>query len=370
MKVPYINLAAQYRAERDTLLPVIEGVLEGGRYVQGDIPFQLEERLGRYLGTPHIVTVRSCTDALIMSLRDTGVGPGDEVITVPNSYFATAEAIAAVGARPVFVDVGEDLNMAVDRLADVVTSRTKAVIPVHLTGRMADMDRINAFAQDAGLTVIEDAAQSFGARKGGVMAGTAGRYGCFSAHPLKPLNAVGDAGFIVVPDEESYGRMLRYRSHGQLNRNEFVEWGINCRLDVLQCAVLMERLKFADAYTERRRRIADIYRENISAGDVMLPTCRPDEFNIFHTFTILAENRDGLQKYLQDRGIGSAIHYPIPIHLQKATASLGYAAGDFPMAEKQSAMGLSLPIHPFLDDEQVLSVCNAINAFYGVQRAG
>jgi dTDP-4-amino-4,6-dideoxygalactose transaminase len=293
-----------------------------------------------------------------------GIGPGDEVITVPNSFVATAAAIVLLGARPVFVDVGADMNIDPTLIERVVTSRTRAIMPVHLTGRMADMDAIGEIARRRNLLVVEDAAQSFGARFRGKMVGHWGQVACCSAHPLKNLNAAGDAGFLLTNDEDMAARIRRWRSHGLINRNESVEWGRNARMDVLQATILLDRLKRLENLNERRRRNAALYRQLLKSPKVIVPQCRENEYNIFHTFIVQVERRDELKEYLQINGVDTVIHYPIPIHQQRAAAELGYKAGDFPVTERQSLSILSLPIHPYLKPGDIEYISGLIDRFY------
>jgi dTDP-4-amino-4,6-dideoxygalactose transaminase len=292
------------------------------------------------------------------------IGPGDEVITAPNSFIASAAAIVQVGARPVFVDVLDDQNLDPDGIEAAIGPRTRAVMPVHLTGRVAAMDRICAIARRHGLAVVEDAAQSMGSRLCGRASGTFGDAGCFSAHPLKNLNAVGDAGFLITDDAAVARRVRLLRNHGLADRDTVTEWGVVSRLDTLQAAVLMHRLERLPSIVARRRRSARLYQSLLDAGHVFCPPCRPQEFNSFHTFVVQVDCRDGLQAYLADQGIGTAIHYPVPIHQQPAAVELGYRRGDFPVAEWQAGRIVSLPVHQSLDPGDIAYVAETINAFY------
>jgi dTDP-4-amino-4,6-dideoxygalactose transaminase len=362
--VPYVDIAAQFAEERERLLPLVERVLAAGHYVGGAEVEALEAAIARDCGVAHCVGVASGTDALVLSLRALGIGRGAEVITAPNSFIATAAAIVQAGARPVFADVLDDQNLDPDRIEAAITPATAAVMPVHLTGRVAAMDRICAVARRHGLAVVEDAAQSMGSRYGGRSSGTWGDVGCFSAHPLKNLNALGDAGFLVTEDADLARRVRRLRNHGLVDRNKVAEWGVVSRLDTLQAAVLLHRLERLPAIVARRRGNAELYRALLDREHVFWPPCRPEEFNTFHTFVVQVEARDALQARLADQGIGTAIHYPVPIHLQPAAAELGYRRGDFPVAERQAGRILSLPVHQSLHPDDIAHVAATINSFY------
>lgn len=368
--IPYVDLAAQYNAERALIHECVDEVFSAGRFVGGPRIFELEAALAQYVGAQEAVALSSGTDALMLALHVAGVGPGDEVITAPNSFVASAAAIVHVGARPVFVDVREDMNIDPDLVEAAITPRTKAILPVHLTGRICAMDDLQQIAGRRQLTLIEDAAQAFGARFHGRAAGTLGLLGCFSAHPLKNFNAAGDAGFITTDDAELAARVRRLRSHGQINRDQISEWGVNARMDVLQAVLMLRRLPLVAAITEARRRNAMLYQEGLAARpEIILPTCRPHEFNVFHTFIVQTPRRDALQNFLHRRGVGTAIHYPIPIHLQPPGRALGYGPGSFPVAERQAATILSLPIHQHLAPDDIANVIDSVHAFFSTQGA-
>ena len=367
--VPYVNLPAQFADEREEILAAVTGVLERGDFIGGAAVDELETALARYHGVSDAVCLNSGTDALILSLRVLGIGPGDEVITPTNSFVASTACVVAVGARPVLVDVLPDQNVDPEAVRRAVTSRTKAIMPVHLTGRIADMDALGAIARDHGLAIIEDAAQAIGSRYHDRLAGTLGDIGCFSAHPLKNLNACGDAGFMLTDRPELAARARLLRNHGLADRNTVTEWGAVARLDTLKAAVLLVRLRKLDAVIERRRKNAALYRQHLADVPVFIPPDRNHEFNTFHTFVVQGDRRDDLQQWLKDRGIGSAIHYPIPIHLQPAAKDLGYKLGDFPVAEEQAGRILTLPVNQFLTDDEVARVADAVGEFYGARPA-
>lgn len=362
--IPYVDLAAQFAAERDVLGPAILDALADGQWIGGAAIERFEQQVCAYTGAAHTIAVASGTDALVLSLRAMDIGPGDEVITPPNSFVASTAAITMVGATPVFADVLPDQNIDPDAVVRAIGSRTRAIMPVHLTGRVAAMDAIVDIAAERGLRVIEDAAQAFGSRFAGRHAGRMGDVGCFSAHPLKNLNAMGDAGFMITDDDELAARLRRLRNNGLADRNTVVEWGTVSRLDTVQAVVLSHRLAHIDGVIAARRRNAARYRTLLDAGRVFSPPCEPDQFNSFHTFVVQVDRRDQLQQFLASRGIGSSIHYPVPIHLQPAARALGYRAGDFPVAESQASRILSLPIHQFLRGADLERVAATIAEFH------
>jgi dTDP-4-amino-4,6-dideoxygalactose transaminase len=364
-QVPYVALGQQFAAEAEALLQRLQHTLASGQWVAGPEVAELEARLAERLGARECIAVGSGTDALILSLRALGIGPGDEVITAPNSFIATASAIVHVGATPVFADVLPDQNIDPARVEAAVTAKTRAIIPVHLTGRTAYMPELLEIAGRHKLRVVEDAAQAIDARLNGKAAGTFGDLGCFSCHPLKNLNAAGDAGFILADDVELAQRLRRLRSNGLVDRETALEWGVVSRLDSVQAAVLLERLSALDGVTQARRRNAHAYRELLAGvPQVFAPPCRTEELNVFHTFVIQVDRRDELQEFLRARGIGTAIHYKIPIHLQPAARALGYAPGAFPVAERQAERILSLPVNQFLNQADLEYVAAAIREFF------
>lgn len=362
--IPYVDLAAQYAAERDVLERLVGSALSEGQWVGGAQVEQFERKVCARLNAAHTVAVASGTDALILGMKALGIGPGDEVITPPNSFVASTAAIVHVGARPVFADVLPDQTIDPDAVARVIGRRTKAIMPVHLTGRMARMDEIGVLARRHGLFVIEDAAQAFGSMLGQRFAGTVGDIGCFSAHPLKNLNAMGDAGFVVAADGQVAERLRRLRNNGLVDRNTVAEWGTVSRLDTLQAVILSHRLDRLDDVVAARRANAERYRSQLDASHVFHPACEPGQFNTFHTFVVQVDRRDELQRWLANRGIGTSIHYPIPIHLQPAARELGHRPGDFPVAERQATHILSLPIHPFLHADDIDRVVSSIHGFF------
>lgn len=365
MEVKYVDLAAQFEEERHGLMPIVEHVLASGQYVMGEAVDLLEQEVAAYLGVKEVVALNSGTDALILGLKCLGIGPCDEVITPPNSFIASTGAIVHLGATPVFCDVREDQNIDPDQIERLITPRTKALMPVHLTGRVCDMDAIMGLARKHGLKLIEDAAQSMGSTWKGQKSGTFGDVGCFSCHPLKNLNACGDGGLMSTNDSAIAERARRLRTHGLIDRNTAPEFGIVSRMDIIQAEILRWRLKHTliPAY-ERRRRNVELYRKLLDPKHVFISPDRNEEFSTYVLFVVQVDRRDALQKHLKDRGIGTAIHYPTPIHLQPAAKPYGYKKGDFPMVDRQSDRILSLPHHPYVSEEQIRYVCETINGFY------
>ncbi len=363
--VPYVRIAAQHAPLRPALLEAVGRVLDHGQFVLGPEVEAFEKAFAGRIGVPYAVGVNSGTDALLLALRALGIGPGDEVVTVPNTFVATVSAIRLSGATPVLVDVAGDGNLDADRLAQALGPRTRAVIPVHLTGRPARVDAIRALTDSRGIRVIEDAAQAVGARLAGRPVGGLGDAGCFSLHPLKTLNACGDGGVITVRDAELARRLRMLRNIGLETRDNAAAWSGNSRLDTLQAALLLVKLGHLDAWTEARRRHAARYRERLrGVPQVRLPPEDGADYSVYHTFVIRVPRRDALKRDLEDHGIGTAVHYPVPVHLQAAGRELGYAEGSFPEAERQAATMLSLPIHQDLSPDDVDYVADRIRAFY------
>lgn len=363
-EVPYVDFAAQYAAERDDIHQVVSEVFGAGDFVGGPAVAKLEASVADYLGIEHVVALNSGTDALALALRGLGIGWGDEVITPPNSFVASTAAVVQVGATPVFADVLDDQNIDPAKVEAAITERTRAIMPVHLTGRIARLDEIMALAAAHDLKVVEDAAQAFGSRLDGRLAGTIGDVGCFSTHPLKNLNAAGDGGLLVTDDGEVAAQVRLWRNHGLKDRNTVAEWGSVSRMDGLQAALLTMRLGKLGQVIDKRRALAARYRDRLDPAHVFIPEDGNDNFATYHTFVVQVDRRDELQAHLAANGIGSAIHYPVPIHLQPAARELGHAAGDFPATERQAGRILSLPIHQFLTEADVDHVCDTIHRFF------
>jgi dTDP-4-amino-4,6-dideoxygalactose transaminase len=326
-------------------------------------------RFATYTGSAHGIGVASGSDALLLALMALGVKAGDEVVTVPFTFFATAGAISRLGAKPVFIDIRpDDFNMDPALLERAITKRTKAIIPVHLFGQCADMDAINAIARRHNIGVIEDACQAIGARQKGRHAGVLGDVACFSFFPSKNLGGFGDAGMVTTNDKALAESIAMLRVHGSRVRYVHEAIGINSRLDALQAAVLLVKLKHLDQWAEGRRRNAARYVQLFSeaklADRLTLPAVGPDNFHVFNQFTIRVQKRDELRSYLKDQGVGSEVYYPLPLHLQNCYRDLGYQKGAFPQSERAAEEVLSLPIYAELSDEQLQYVVQTIASFY------
>ena len=361
--IPYIDLRRQHLPIRDEILSAIGRVIDHAGFILGEEVEQFEKEIAGYCGTKYAVGVNSGTDALFLSLKAYGIGQGDEVITVPNSFLATTSVIVAAGARPVFVDVADDMNINPELIEEKLTTNTRAIMPVHLTGRPVDMGPIVEIAMAHNLVVIEDAAQAIGAEYKGRKVGSLGDAGCFSLHPLKTLNACGDGGVITTNNESLCRTLIQLRNIGLKNRNESDIWGYNSRLDTLQAAILLVKLKYLDLWIEQRRSNAEYYIEHLS-DVVTTPVDRDSDRSAFHTFIIRTKKRDELQEYLERNGIGTRVHYPIPIHLQAAAQSLGYKKGDFPVCERQAQTILSLPIYQGLTEAELAYIVDRIKSFF------
>lgn len=359
--IPLMDLAGEYNLIKDEINKAIEEVLAGGNYVLGASVALFEEEMAAYCNVSCGVGVASGTDALVLSLLACGVGRGDEVITTPFTFFATAEAVARVGATPVFVDIDpKTFNLDVKLLEQRVTARTAAVIPVHLFGQMADMGPVLAVARKYGLAVIEDACQAVGARQRGRPAGSFGHAGCFSFFPTKNLGGYGDGGMVVTSDRQLADKIKKLRVHGSEKKYYHSQIGFNSRLDELQAAVLRVKLRHLKAWNKKRAENAGIYDRRFKTGKIICPYVRPYNSHTYHLYTIRSAYRRQICKGLAARGISYGIYYPLPLHLQEALAYLGYSEGDFPEAEKASREVLSLPVHPCLSPEQVDQVAGAV----------
>jgi dTDP-4-amino-4,6-dideoxygalactose transaminase len=362
-KISYVNLNAQWLSERDELLPIIDTVLASGQYIGGTLVEEFERKASELCQTKHCIALNSGTDALVFGLAALGVRPGDEVITPPNSFIASTAAIAHIGAKPVFVDVLPDQNIDPEKIEAAITARTKAIMPVHLSGRMAKMDTILAIANRYDIPIIEDAAQAIGSKYQNRPSGQWGKVGCFSTHPLKNLNACGDGGFLVTNDDAVAAEVKRIRNHGLRDRNTADRFGFVSRMDALQAAILNFRIEKLNQVTEKRQKNAALYRELLDSSKVYIPAEHLDEFNTYHTFVIQVDQRDQLRKILEENGIETSIHYPVPIHLQPASKKYGHRIGDFPITEAQSNKILTLPIHQYLNADDIVAIAKQVNCF-------
>ena len=364
VQVPYAAPALQMRRIKEQILAAIERVLEHGNYILGPEVQEFETQFAGYCGTRYAVGVSSGTSALVLGLQALGIGPGDEVITAPNSFVASASCAALVGAKPTFVDVRRpDMNLDPDRVEAAITPRTRAIIAVHLTGHPADMDRILEIGRAHRIPVIEDAAQAVGTVYHGRRTGSMGLLGCFSMHPLKNLHAYGDAGAITTNDEELYRRLLKARNHGLRDRENVEFWSPNARLDTLHAAVLSVQLKCLDRWIMERRAIAAEY--CAALGDVVqVPEEAPGCMHTYQTFMIKAEQRPGLLAHLQRKGIDAKVHYPTLLHTQEAAKALGYRPDAFPVARWLADRIVSLPLSAELTPEQRTAVTAGVRSFY------
>jgi dTDP-4-amino-4,6-dideoxygalactose transaminase len=362
-KIPYVNLQKQWLEERDELLPLIDKLLESAQFIGGSELDTFEKNIAKFCEAKFACGLNSGTDALMLALSLSGIRKGDEVITPPNSFIASTAAIVHIGAKPVFVDVLPDQNIDPSKIEAAITKKTKAIMPVHLTGRMCDMDPIIEIAEKFNLKIIEDAAQSVGSKYKDRLSGSIGDVGCFSTHPLKNLNACGDGGFLITNDESLYNYSKSYRNHGMTNRNIVDHFGSVTRMDNLQATILNYRLDKLDKVIKKRRMNAKLYLDGISNNNIFIPEEKTSEYNTYHTFVIQTKYRDELRNYLSKNNIDTAIHYPFPIHLQPAAKNLGYKLGDFPVTEKQSKEILTLPINQYLEKNELERIIGLINNF-------
>lgn len=365
-KVPFIDLVQRYAEERDEILKCVDRVLSKGHLVLTEELTEFEDQVCAYTGAKHCLGLNSGTDALMIGLWAAGIGRGDEVITTPVSFVATVGSIVHVGATPVFADVKDDQTIDPAEIEKKITPRTKAIMPVHWVGRVADMEAIQAIAKKHNLKVIEDAAQSMGAYFNGKHGGTFGDVGAVSAHPLKNLNALGDGGLLLTNDDEIAEKARLYRNHGQAGRDNTVIFGVNSRLDVLNAEVLKFRLTRLKTVIAKRKENADLYRKLIKPGHVYIPPEQPNEVVSYVMFITQADDRDRLQKYLADAGVQTLVYYGTALHLHKASEKLGYRRGDLPKAERQCDRVLALPHMQYLSADQIGYVADLVNKFYGV----
>jgi len=357
--IPLLDLNAQYASIRDEVREAVDRVLDSQRFILGPEVEAFEREIAEYCGCAHAIGVSSGTDALLVTLMALDIKAGDEVITPAYSFFATAGAIARLGATPVFVDIDANtFNIDAARMESRITERTKAILAVHLYGQLADMDEIRHFAAHHGIPVIEDAAQAIGAERNGQRAGAIGDAGCLSFFPSKNLGGAGDGGMVTTNDPELAERVRMLRNHGFRTRYDNELLGGNFRLDAIQAAVLRVKLRHLDAWTDARRRNAAQYREQLPGG-VVLPAERPGK-HTYNQFVIRHPRRDALMQHLKNEGIGCEIYYPIPLHLQRCFESLKYEPGNFPVSEQAAKETLALPIYPELTPEMIQRVCAAI----------
>ena len=375
LDIPFVNLKDAFKRHETTYLNAFLEVGRSGHYVLGEKVKTLESKLSGRCGVPYAVTVGNGTDAIALVLRSLGIGPGHEVISVPNTFIGTIGAIKQIGAIPKLVDVGEDYNLDPRQLDKAYTPATKAVIPVHLTGNPCAMRDIMEWANARGVSVVEDAAQAFGALYRGQPVGSIGQAGTFSLHPLKILHGFGDGGFITTHSKTLFDTLKTLRNHGLIHRDEAKNWGVNSRMDELQAALILVQLDHFDEVVSEYRRIADFYTKHLPLGpdlsvdskspvDLKLPQWHAEDFPVFHNYIVRTSQRHSLMTYLESRGIETKIHYPTPIHKMACAQSLNYSIGSFPNAEKQSGEILSLPIYPGLTEQQLCRICEEIKSFF------
>ena len=363
--VKYVDLPRQANVE-NIVSDIKELLLKTGQFTLGPPVKEFESRFAQLCKTKYAIGVNSGTDALFLAMKALNIGSGDEVITAPNSFIATAGAIANAGARPVFVDVNDEYNMDVNLIEKAITPNTKAIMPVHLTGNPADMPKIMEIASSYNLYVIEDACQAVSASINGQPVGSFGIAGCFSFHPLKNLNMWGDGGIITTDSKELFDKLVLLRNHGMKNRDEVELFAYNSRLDTIQAIVGNQLLNVLDAITDTRIRNAKKYDDALSdmTDYITIPPRKSNVKQVYHTYVIQAKKRDKLLAYLAEKGIETKVHYPIPIHLQPASRYLGYKEGDFPVCEAQAKSIITLPVHQHLTENEITYVIDSIRRFY------
>ena len=369
MKIPLVDLKAHYLSIKTEIDEAIQRVIDNTAFIMGEEVKGFEEEFARYCNVKYAIGTSSGTTALHLALITCGVGAGDEVITVPNTFIATAEVISQCGAKVVFVDIDEkSYNLDPETLEAAITQKTKAILPVHLYGQPANLTPIIDIAKEHNLKVIEDAAQAHGAEYNGQKVGGIGDVGCFSFYPAKNLGAFGDAGMLVTNNDEIAKKVDMLRNHGRFTKYEHLVEGYNYRLDALQAAILGAKLRHLDKWTDKRRYNANLYNELLQDANVITPKEMDYAKHVYHLYVIRATKRDELQNWLESNGISTGIHYPIPLHLQKAYEYLGHQVGDFPAAEKCANEILSLPMYPELKEEQIERIVKAIKRYIEEQK--
>ena len=365
LKIPFLDLQAQYETIKNEIDLAVSEVIQSGNFIMGPNLKHFEDEMASYLGVKHAIGVANGTDALVLSLDALGIKTGDEVITTPFTFFATAESISRVGAVPVFADIDpKTFNIDPDQVEKKISRKTKTIIPVHIFGQSANMDAMMQMAEKHDLYIIEDACQAIGAQYKGKKAGTIGNTGCFSFFPTKNLGGYGDGGMVVTNDDEVAEKIKLLRVHGSNKKYYHSIVGYNSRLDEIQAAILRVKLKYIDAWNSARREKANLYNKLLKDTPIATPYEVPGSYHVYHLYTILAPERDELQKYLQEKGILTGVYYPLPLHLQEVYKYLGYKKGDLPVAESISEKALSLPLYPEISEEQIEHVVSEIIEFY------
>lgn len=361
MKIDFANLQKDYQLHKEEIDTAIHNVLNKSNYIMGEDVSLLEKELEAYSGAKHAITCSSGTDALILAMMAIDIQPGDEIITTPFTFIATAETIAFLKVKPVFVDIDEKTyNIDVNKIEEKITRKTKAIIPVSLFGQIADMDKINEIADKYNLVVIEDGAQSFGAKYKGKKSCNLSKLATTSFFPAKPLGCFGDGGAVFTDDAKLADKIKSLRLHGQIKRYHHKFIGIGGRLDTIQAAILRVKLRYFDENIKLRRKVAEKYNKKLSNKEVILPFVEDFNTSTYAQYSIRVKNRAELQVKLKENGIPSAVHYPMPLHLQEAFEYLGYKKGDFPVAEMLSNEIMSLPMNPYLNDEEIEFICGNI----------
>lgn len=364
-RVPFIDFTVQYKSLREEMRAAVDKVFETQQFVLKDRVDELEKAIASKVGTKHAIAVASGSDALYLSLWALGVGPGDEVLTTPFTFFATAGSIWRTGAKAVFADIDpRTFNLDPQKARKKISKRTKAIMPVHLFGQSCDMDAFTALSHEYSIPLVEDAAQSYGAAWGGRQTGSFGDTGCLSFFPTKNLGGAGDGGMITTSSDELAEKLRILRVHGSKKKYFHDIVGINSRLDELQAAVLLVKLKYVDGWNNARRRLAALYDKGLSGLPLQTPYAPPKASPVHHLYSIQTERRDELSQYLEKSGIGCGVYYPLPLHTQPCFRDLGFKTGDFPITEEMSKKVLSLPMYPELSDEAVHSVVQAVRLFF------
>ena len=366
MKIKFVDLNRQHNLYKDELLQAITAVLDKGDFILGDFVKEFEKSFSDYIGCQYAVGVDSGSSALSLALKTIDIGNGDEVITVPNTFISTAYAISDCGGKPVFVDVEEQTQlMDISLVESAVTSKTKAIIPVHLFGQMVDMNSLMKIAKKHNLFVIEDSCQAHGASQNGKKAGSIGDLACFSFYPGKNLGAFGDGGMITTSKKLYYEKLMLLRNNGSIKKYYHKLKGRNARLDNIQAAVLKVKMKYLDEWNQKRKRIADKYSQSFNeVGDLILPAIKEENKSAHHLYVVRTKYRDELYDYLNSNGIETIIHYPIPIHLQESYSELQLTSGSFPITELLANEILSVPIHPHLTNQDLRYIINSMKKYF------
>ncbi|HZD59599.1 MAG TPA: DegT/DnrJ/EryC1/StrS family aminotransferase [Anaerolineae bacterium] len=361
MSIPLLDLKAQYNSIREEIESEVLGTLQSGQYILGPKVEEFERAIADYCGTKYAVGVANGTDALVLSLDAIGVGPGDEVITSPFTFYASAESISRLGAKPVFVDIdSQTYNLVPDQIEAKITPRTKAIMPVHIFGQPAEMDAINEIAARHNIKVIEDACQAIGAEYHGKKVGSLGDAACFSFFPSKNLGGAGDGGCMVTNDEELASRVKALRQHGSTKKYYHSLVGYNSRLDAIQAAILSVKLKYIDTWNDLRRQKANYYNELFSEMEIVTPVERAHVKHVYHLYIIRVPNRADIESALKAEGIGCGVYYPVPLHLQDVYQDLGYKVGDLPVSEAASHETLAIPLYPELKTEDMQKIADLV----------